>query len=529
MTDSEKAKRVEKARRGRWAVARQADNAYQVCNLDNGGHTYTVTTADGDEYACTCKDFAHRGGPCKHSEAIRLLQEGESLNVQPVIETGEDGVTATYLDGARISLTIGGRTACSRCGERPCHHYHEAVPFYGRWKWQQAQSGRWPARRLVELGIPPIAAKPGLLGKKRWTPPVTKIDGAKLYAVAKGHVVHFPDGGHVYVGASHPDGHTPCLGSDDGCKNGACDHVVRAIHLRSSIEGSEEQGRTLLDRASTSSLAQDINRGDAVLSSDLASDDIDITTFTTSEVNMTHEYNWAEVQRELAEPFPAGDVSWKAQATNKDKTRALAVAYVDARDVMDRLDEVVGPQGWSDTYRVVVVAGESAVECTLTVLGVSKTDVGTPGDSSDKAKGAYSDAFKRAAVRFGIGRYLYRLPKAWVDYDSRRKQLVETPALPGWALPDAERAQKRAPARTTPASAASGDNGNKGNGHMSLKEARAFVMPFGTRNHPEYKGRALGSLPSDLISWLAGDQFQPDTGPGQRVKVAAEALAGASA
>ena len=82
------------------------------------------------------------------------------------------------------------------------------------------------------------------------------------------------------------------------------------------------------------------------------------------------------------------------------------------------------------------VDGRSAVECTLTVCGVSKTDVGTSGESADAAKAAYSDALKRAAVKFGIGRYLYALPKQWVNYDEQKKQLAQIPTLPKWATPN---------------------------------------------------------------------------------------------
>ncbi|MCA9958311.1 MAG: hypothetical protein KC443_04725 [Anaerolineales bacterium] len=150
---------------------------------------------------------------------------------------------------------------------------------------------------------------------------------------------------------------------------------------------------------------------------------------------MRAEMNLSDVQDLLADPFPASEVQWKAQATSRDKTRALAVAYIDARNVMERLDSAVSPANWSDSYRVVEVDGRSSVECTLTVCGVSKTDVGTAGESADPAKAAYSDALKRAAVKFGIGRYLYALPKQWVAYDEQRKQLAVTPVLPQWAVP----------------------------------------------------------------------------------------------
>ena len=63
--------------------------------------------------------------------------------------------------------------------------------------------------------------------------------------------------------------------------------------------------------------------------------------------------NLSDVQELLSAPFPAADVQWKAQAVSRDKTRALAVAYIDARNVMERLDSVVAPANWSDSYRVV--------------------------------------------------------------------------------------------------------------------------------------------------------------------------------
>jgi hypothetical protein len=145
----------------------------------------------------------------------------------------------------------------------------------------------------------------------------------------------------------------------------------------------------------------------------------------------------AEIAVALHAPFPAEMVGWKAQATTKDGSRAMAVAYIDARAVADRLDETVGPENWCDGY---IVLGEQrttsgmeiVVACRLTVLGVTKEDVGTGEDY----KAAYSDAFKRAGVRHGIGRYLYSLDKQWVAYDAQKKQLKQTPQLPPWAVPN---------------------------------------------------------------------------------------------
>jgi len=131
--------------------------------------------------------------------------------------------------------------------------------------------------------------------------------------------------------------------------------------------------------------------------------------------------NLKEILETLSRPFDPEDVEIKVQAVNKDRTRAQVVAYVDARTVLDRLDEAVGPEGWNDTYEVLTNGTDSdgrrlvEVKCVLTVLGVSKEDVG----EGDSLKAAFSDALKRAAVKFGIGRYLYRLPKVWADLDER--------------------------------------------------------------------------------------------------------------
>lgn len=116
----------------------------------------------------------------------------------------------------------------------------------------------------------------------------------------------------------------------------------------------------------------------------------------------------------LAEPFAASEVQWRVETLSKDKRRALVVPYIDAHSVLERLDEAVGPEGWQDAYEVLMAQeGNFAVRCRLSVLGVSKEDVG----EGESLKVAFSDALKRAAVKFGVGRYLYRLEKQWVDHD----------------------------------------------------------------------------------------------------------------
>lgn len=140
----------------------------------------------------------------------------------------------------------------------------------------------------------------------------------------------------------------------------------------------------------------------------------------------------------LAEPFPADEVKWKPQAVKGN--RAMAVAYIDARCVQDRLDDVVGPSNWQDSYTV--LPDGVTILCKLSIrVGVewmTKEDVGAPSeqpDGGDRIKAAFSDALKRAAVKWGIGRYLYSLPQQWCDYDQQKRTFVAPPKLPPWALP----------------------------------------------------------------------------------------------
>jgi hypothetical protein len=157
----------------------------------------------------------------------------------------------------------------------------------------------------------------------------------------------------------------------------------------------------------------------------------------------------------LAQPFAPDEVKWKAQSVKGD--RAMAVAYADARVVQDRLDDVLGPANWQDAYEVLP---DGAVVCTLRLrLGgewISKTDVGGESeqpDEGDRRKAAFSDSLKRAAVKFGVGRYLYRLPQQWVGYDAQRNRLTERPKLPAWATPDRPAAAKQPAPASAPAAA----------------------------------------------------------------------------
>jgi hypothetical protein len=107
---------------------------------------------------------------------------------------------------------------------------------------------------------------------------------------------------------------------------------------------------------------------------------------------------------------------------------------------MERLDNVLGLDGWQDEYEPLP---DGSVVCKLRCrIGgewLVKTDVGGPSeqpDGGDRIKAAFSDALKRAAVKFGVGRYLYRLPSQWVDFDPTKRRFQRLPARPPGSYAD---------------------------------------------------------------------------------------------
>lgn len=130
--------------------------------------------------------------------------------------------------------------------------------------------------------------------------------------------------------------------------------------------------------------------------------------------------------RALAAPFRDEQISWRiGSTTEKDgKLSGMALAYIDARDVMDRLDAVCGQAHWQDRY---VETEKGRIICTLSIRiqgeWIEKSD--GAGDSDvESEKGAISDALKRAAVKWGIGRYLYDLDSPWVECEKRGKSTI---------------------------------------------------------------------------------------------------------
>lgn len=140
----------------------------------------------------------------------------------------------------------------------------------------------------------------------------------------------------------------------------------------------------------------------------------------------------------FSDPFPFAEVEYRVGATKQgDTTRGMAVAYINVRAAMNRMEDVCAANGWewSSSYREVIAgkSDETHIECTIVVnkgngVVISRADVGEGHDNdakgkdtADPVKTAYSDAFKRAAVAYGIGRFLRDLPNTWVGLDEWRQ------------------------------------------------------------------------------------------------------------
>jgi len=141
---------------------------------------------------------------------------------------------------------------------------------------------------------------------------------------------------------------------------------------------------------------------------------------------------FAEIMAALAAPFPACDVDWRIQHNTKDNTRGLAVPYVKSRAIQSRLDEAVGPYNWKAEYKPWHnVNGAASQLCGLAIYceergeWIQKWD-GAENTDIEPVKGGISDSFKRAAVLWGIGRYLYGLAATWVEIEQRGKSYAIT-------------------------------------------------------------------------------------------------------
>lgn len=152
----------------------------------------------------------------------------------------------------------------------------------------------------------------------------------------------------------------------------------------------------------------------------------------------------------LKAPFPEKDIEWRIQSAGKSGGNiwARCLAYINNRAVMDRLDEVCGPENWQNDFKE---HGKEGTVCGISIkIGdewVTKWD-GAEDTKIEAVKGGISSAMKRAAVQWGIGRYLYNLESTNAIISANGRFFAKLSdgteyrwspqPLPMWALPKTE-------------------------------------------------------------------------------------------
>jgi len=149
-----------------------------------------------------------------------------------------------------------------------------------------------------------------------------------------------------------------------------------------------------------------------------------------------------EKLEQLKKPTAKSEIKYRVGSVyDKDRGKATILSYVDARYVQDTLDKFIGPEFWENRF----YEAKGALFCEIIInidgIKISKSDCGTESDIAP-AKGEASDAFKRAAVMFGIGRDLYSAETMFADLEKKGSK---------WALPRGWKPNNKV-ANTTPSS-----------------------------------------------------------------------------
>jgi hypothetical protein len=185
----------------------------------------------------------------------------------------------------------------------------------------------------------------------------------------------------------------------------------------------------------------------------------------TSVVPPLYKDENEKMMAELSERFPADQIEWRigrAGKTKEGKIWATALAYINNRAIMNRLDHVVGGARWRNEFKewkVGETIGEQKADygvlCGISIKidgeWVTKWD-GAENTQIESVKGGLSDSMKRSGVQWGIGRYLYDLEETWADCSAEKQAgwnrgytkevgtfFWKTPTMPAWANPEANK------------------------------------------------------------------------------------------
>ena len=128
--------------------------------------------------------------------------------------------------------------------------------------------------------------------------------------------------------------------------------------------------------------------------------------------------DYEEQMLALQKPLQPDRVVWRVQQSGfskQGKPWAMVLAYMDNRAVQERFDEVFGIAGWKNEFKT---APDGGTLCGISVKfgdeWVTKWD-GAENTQVEAVKGGLSGSMKRAAVQWGVGRYLYDLPTSFAQ------------------------------------------------------------------------------------------------------------------
>lgn len=181
------------------------------------------------------------------------------------------------------------------------------------------------------------------------------------------------------------------------------------------------------------------------------------------------------LKEQLEKPFLDDELEFRVGATNSDKTKGLALAYIQARAIQNRLDEVVGIENWKVSYKEINGGFIAKLELKINNEWIAKED-GANVTDYEAIKGGISSAFKRAASVWGIGRYLYEIESQWLPIEQKGKAHIfkETPKLNN-----------------------KDQESNSNNNTSKEERAKNIELTFG-----KYKGKTLGDIFNENKEYL---------------------------
>ncbi len=150
-----------------------------------------------------------------------------------------------------------------------------------------------------------------------------------------------------------------------------------------------------------------------------------------------------EQAKKLEYPFAADEIEWRVCRTTKDKTKGQVAAYVDSRAIQERLDTVLGRDNWQNHFCTVTGKDKNSIThiCEISIFYADRGEWITKSNGAgctdfEPIKGGLSNAFKRAASMWGIGRYLYNLTGIWIPIN-------EGKYIPNEQLPELKKQYKQ--------------------------------------------------------------------------------------